>query len=218
MAQGLALAYRQSRSTTSPLRTKRRRAAAACGRARSSRPGTGGIDTDHLNREDLLTFYRQSADPGQKGGPADGQPLSILVAPPSSRFIGLRRPAHRGRDGDAARASEVPVDDWIVDWFSPPRRRRSNRVCSSAGRNHAGPLIEPLIIPEPHALPFDAGINLIEQACLVSLGRSTDSVATASRTNRSATGGEGSRRARRARWPVGRRLLWDRSWPARRHS
>ena len=39
-----------------------------------------------------------------------------------------------GRDSVGRRVVEVPVDDWIVDWFSPPRRRRSRRVAQgSAG-------------------------------------------------------------------------------------
>ena len=39
-----------------------------------------------------------------------------------------------GRDSDGRRIVEVPVDDWVVDWFSPPRRRRSNRGAqASAG-------------------------------------------------------------------------------------
>lgn len=33
-----------------------------------------------------------------------------------------------GRDSSGRRVVEVAVDDWVVDWFSPPRRRRSNRV------------------------------------------------------------------------------------------
>ena len=28
-----------------------------------------------------------------------------------------------GRDGDGRRVVKVAVDDWIVDWFGPPRRR-----------------------------------------------------------------------------------------------
>ena len=39
-----------------------------------------------------------------------------------------------GRDSHGRRIVEVPVDDWVVDWFSPPRRRRSKRVAqASAG-------------------------------------------------------------------------------------
>ena len=39
-----------------------------------------------------------------------------------------------GRDGNGRKVVEVVVDDWIVDWFSPPRRRHSKRVAqASAG-------------------------------------------------------------------------------------
>ena len=41
-----------------------------------------------------------------------------------------------GRDSDGRRLVEVPVDDWVVDWFSRPRRprtaRRSRRISLSA--------------------------------------------------------------------------------------
>lgn len=32
-----------------------------------------------------------------------------------------------GHDSDGRRVVEVPVDDWIVDWFSGPRRPRTRR-------------------------------------------------------------------------------------------
>ena len=32
------------------------------------------------------------------------------------------------RDGDGRSVFEVSVDDWIRDWFTPPRRSRSNGV------------------------------------------------------------------------------------------
>ena len=39
-----------------------------------------------------------------------------------------------GRDSDGRRLVEVAVDDWVVDWFSPPRRRRSNRVAQAPAK------------------------------------------------------------------------------------
>ena len=50
VAQGLALAYRSTRTTTSLRRTKPARPAVACGRARSSRPGNGGAGTERRSR------------------------------------------------------------------------------------------------------------------------------------------------------------------------
>ena len=38
-----------------------------------------------------------------------------------------------GRDSVGRRVVEVPVDDWIVDWFSPPRRR-SNRIAQAPAK------------------------------------------------------------------------------------
>jgi hypothetical protein len=39
-----------------------------------------------------------------------------------------------GRDSDGRRLIEVAVYDWVVDWFSPPRRRCSKRLAqASAG-------------------------------------------------------------------------------------
>jgi hypothetical protein len=39
-----------------------------------------------------------------------------------------------GRDSDGRRVVEVVVDDWIVDWFSPPRRRHSKRVAQASAK------------------------------------------------------------------------------------
>jgi hypothetical protein len=39
-----------------------------------------------------------------------------------------------GRDGTGRRVVEVPVDDWIIDRFSPPRRRRSRRVAQASAK------------------------------------------------------------------------------------
>ena len=37
-----------------------------------------------------------------------------------------------GRDGDGRRVVQVPVDNWIVDWFSPPRRRGSKGIAQAS--------------------------------------------------------------------------------------
>jgi len=39
-----------------------------------------------------------------------------------------------GRDSDGRRIVEVAVDNWVIDWFGPPRRRRSNRVAQEPAK------------------------------------------------------------------------------------
>lgn len=81
-----------------------------------------------------LTFNRQSADPHRQGEPAvEHAPVLDLGR---AAELALMRMLEAGRvvrrDADGRRVVEVPVDDWVVDWFSPPRRRRPRSKSQSA--------------------------------------------------------------------------------------
>jgi hypothetical protein len=86
--------------------------------------------------KDLLTFNRQSADPHRQGGPTvDTQPVIDLGR---AAELALARMLEAGRivgcDGDGRRVVQVAVDDWVIDWFGPPPRRRSNRLAQAPAK------------------------------------------------------------------------------------
>jgi hypothetical protein len=113
-------------TTTFLPRTRRGRPGAGCGQEFLSRRGSG-VDADPRGVNLSSTFNRQSADPYRQGEPTvEGAPVVDLGRAAELALMRMLEAGRVvGRDGDGRRVVEVAVDDWIVDWFSPLRRRRA---------------------------------------------------------------------------------------------